>query len=201
MSLRVLGLDLSYAATGMAATHDLDGPRLHVRTINPGARRGDERIDWLVGEICEELRWLPDVAVIEGLFVANVNNSLQLAELHGCVKRELYRHDVPYVLVAPSTLKVYASGNGKADKAEVLHAIRARYADALGGPSQIQTNDEADAQTLLAMGLHSYGQPLAPVPLRNAAALKSVRWPTLTGSASPVPVAFADIAKPDGALL
>jgi crossover junction endodeoxyribonuclease RuvC len=204
VSLRVLGLDMSYAGTAIAATHNLVGPRLRVRTVNPGARRGDARLDYIVLETCEELRWVPDVVVMEGLFVGHNNNSLQLAELHGCIKRELYRHDVVYVIVAPSTLKVFATGDGRADKAAVLHAMRARYGDAIGGPSHIQTHDDADALAALAMGCHAYGQPLAPAPAEAVRALKAVKWPTLAalaGAYSPEAPSWDSIAKPAGALI
>jgi len=199
--IKILALDLSYVALGLAHTHQLDGPAVGVRTITPGARRGDERMDYLIGEVREQFRWQPQLCVKEGLFVGQVNNTLQLAKLHGVIERELWLHEIVYVDVAPGTLKVYANGDGKADKAAVLHAIRGRYADALGGPSRIRTNDDADAVTLLAMARHAYGQPLAPVPAECARALRSVQWPILGGSTSPVALDFASIAPPTGALL
>lgn len=207
MSLRVLGLDLSYTAVGVARTHHLDveqvavREQLGVRTITSGSRRGDERVHHIVGEIREELRWQPQLAVIERPFVKHNNTTIALAELHGVVKRELYLHDVRYVYVAATTLKVYATGRGDADKDLVVHMMRARHGEALGGPSRLQTNDEADALALLALALHAYGQPLVPVPAEAARAVKEERWPTLSASTSPVALDFASIARPEGALL
>lgn len=205
MSLRVLGLDLSYAAVGVARTHNRDGEQLGVRTITSGSRRGDERVHHIVSEISEEFRWQPRLAVIERPFVQHNNTTIALAELHGVVKRALYLHEIPYVYVAPTTLKFYATGDGHADKAAIMHAMRARYADLLGGPSRLQTNDEGDALTLVALARHAYGQALAPVPARNAIAVKTDRWPTLgsqPGAASfPVAPGWDSITKPAGALL
>jgi Holliday junction resolvasome RuvABC endonuclease subunit len=210
MSLRVLGLDLSYAGTGVGRIND-EGAS--VRTIRPGARDGDERLDWIVCEIEEEFRWLPDLAVIEAPFIGkNPETGLQLGELHGCVKRSLYRHDIARVRVVTQHLKMYATGSGAStvEKAAVIHAVRSRYADQLGGPSAVQNDNEADGFVLAAMGRHAYGQPIAPVPVECARALRSVKWPTLRlgatssrlgAATSPVAPGWDTIARPEGALL
>lgn len=206
MSLRVLGLDLSYTGTGIGRINDNGAS---VRTIRPGARTGIERLNWIVCEIAEEFRWLPDLAVIEAPFVGkNPETGLMLGELHGCVKRELYRHDIAYAMVVTQHLKMYATGSGAStvEKAAIIHAVRGRYADRLGGPSAVRDDNEADAFILAALGRHAYGQPLAPVPAEHARAIKAVKWPTLSPQPGAAPLSaqapgWDSIARPEGALL
>lgn len=75
--------------------------------------------------------------------------------------------------VAPDTLKVYATGDGHADKRAVQTAIERRY------NLSLRNDNEADAVTLAAMGAHAMGAPLADVPFRMARALTSVQWPRM----------------------
>lgn len=181
--MRVVALDLSLTATGIAVTHDqLGEPRLSCRTVTPRKRKSPNRIDHerlqeLFGAVAAAVKCKPDLVVIESplLVEGKGDTSIRLAELHGPIKHWIWSRSIPYVDVHLTHLKIYATGNGNADKPTVLAAAIARYGKRL----HIGTYDEADATALLAMALHHYGQRLDPVPTRNAEALAAVTWPEL----------------------
>lgn len=77
--------------------------------------------------------------------------------------------------VAPATLKVYATDDGRASKHAVQDAVERRYG------VRCRNGDEADALTLCAMGADFYGHPLAPVPDRYRRTITRPRWPVLPG--------------------
>lgn len=175
---RLLALDLSLTATGCACTGS-DG-RLYMHTVR-SRHIGHERLQDICTHVAAACRRVyPDLVVIEGLYVGQRNNTLELAELHGLVKQQLWLTGVPYVLVAPTTLKLYAAGNGRADKATVRIGVEERYDRTCGDDNQ------ADALALLGMAADHYGQPIGkPVLDKCRRALDSVKWPALNIPASP----------------
>lgn len=189
--LRVVTLDLSLTATGIAVTHDqLGEPRLACRTITPRRRPtavaiDHERLHETFAAIAAAVQSKPDIVVVEWLpqFQGHGDASLRLAELHGATKHWLWAKGHRYVDVKPTHLQQYATGKGRASKQEVREAITSRYGRLL----HIGTEDEADAVSLLASALDWYGTPLGgiTVPPLNRKALAGTRWPDLdlTGGA------------------
>lgn len=180
--LRVIGLDLSLKASGVAATHQGSGwPRLWCTTVEARKRPTLTRIDHdrlheAIGVIMGAARCQPDiVAIEEPLLLDKGDTSIRLAELHGAVKHWLWAKSIPYVDVHNSKVKTYATGNGGAKKDAVLASMIARY----GAGVFIGSDDEADALSLLAMALDAYGQPLADVPDTHRRALTGIKWPEL----------------------
>lgn len=189
-SLRIIGLDLSLTATGIAVSHDqLGTPWPSCRTVSPRRRPSPNIIDHARLQetflaIAAALACKPDLVVIE--FLPHVKGTggvaLRLAELHGALKHYMYAHGHRYIDVEPQHLKTWATGNGNAGKELVRADITARY----GGRMHIGSNDEADAVAALTLGLAAYGQPLRdrddceiPVPVKNRAAIGKVKWPEL----------------------
>lgn len=183
--LRIVALDLSLTAAGIAVTHDAHGePRLACRTITPIKHKSHTAINHrrmaeILSAIQIAVQCKPDLVPIEWLpqFTGHGDTSLRLAELHGLVKHWLWSRGIPYVDVNPTHLQMYATGKGRATKDEVREAVIARYGKRL----HIHTYDEADAVTLLASALHHYGQPLAVVQSHHHKALEGTTWPDLTG--------------------
>lgn len=175
--LRMIGLDLSLTGTGIAHTHDHNGkPAIGCRTVHTGGRRGHDRIQDILVDVAAAARSCPHIAVVEGAFVGQNNNTVPLAELRGVVLHWLWTKGVPYVSIAPSTLKVWAAGNGAATKTAVREAVTADY----GHLCHVGDDNQADALALLAMGMHVYGQPLAQVlNPRKLRAVDPAIWPTL----------------------
>jgi crossover junction endodeoxyribonuclease RuvC len=76
-------------------------------------------------------------------------------------------------VVPPSSLKVYATGNGNADKDAVLAAVVLRYQ----GLVTVVNNDIADALIIAAIGARQIGAPLeASLPATHLRAMGGVTW-------------------------
>ncbi len=184
MSLRLLALDLSLAATGLASTHSWRGePGLCCTTIHTRRSTPDgidhPRIASVVAGIRPYLSTRkPDLVVIEWLpqFDGHGDAALRLAELHGVVRHYLWLQKVPTASMQPPHLKIYATGRGNATKREVRAAITAR----VGRLVHIGSDDEADAVTMLAAACAHYGQPIEQAPSdKHRRALDAVRWPAI----------------------
>lgn len=178
---RVAGLDLSLTGTGIATYAPPTATRpspVATRTVHTTRLTGHQRL----AEILLAISDLRDceLVVIEDVWLGlKGNTALRLAELHGLVKHWLWLRCIPYVLVQPAQLKLYAVGKGggkDAGKDQVLLAVERRY----GGLATVTDNNQADALVLLAMALEHYGAPLAEVPVVHTLALAKVDgWPPL----------------------
>ena len=182
--LRIVALDLSLAATGIAATHNHNGePGLIARTVHT-SRTVPQGIDvprilQVLTDVAAAIRCRPHLVVIEWLpaFDGKGDTSLRLAELHGAVKVWLATRPTPvrWVDVKPTYLQMYATGKGRATKTDVRAAVTATY----GRLVHIDDDDQADAVALLALALDAYSQPLASVPATHRRAVSAVKWPDL----------------------
>lgn len=177
---RVLGLDLSLTGTGIARIGG-DGVEL-LTTVRPGARRGHERIAYILDAIHEaQEHALLDLVVIEGPSYGNQGSGErqqghhERAGLWWLVAQSLYDFRYAYAVVSPAARAKYATGNGRAGKAEVKAAVRERYGHLV--TAGIRNDNEADALTLAAMGVDHLGGRLVDVPAINRQALLRAAWP------------------------
>jgi len=163
----VVGLDLSLTSTGIAG----DGWTANVRTKT----RGDARLRTLQIAIADYIK-AADLVVMEGPSYrhAHLAGHEDLAGLRVIVRQYCYRHHIPYAVMPPSSLKVYATGNGRASKDGVRAAITDRYGYLTEGTARY---DEADAYAAMAAGYDWLGQPLKSVPESHRRALKGCAWP------------------------
>lgn len=67
-----------------------------------------------------------DVVVIEGFGYASKSGFL-LGGIGWAVRMELYKRNIPFYLAAPTALKKYATGSGKADKRKVAVEVNKRW--------------------------------------------------------------------------
>jgi crossover junction endodeoxyribonuclease RuvC len=88
---------------------------------------------------------------------------------------------VPVAMVPPSTLKVYATGSGAADKDAMLKAARGMWPDV-----DIEDDNSADALLLAAMGARYLGHPCDDVPAERWASLDGAEWPDLYSDDGPM---------------
>lgn len=80
-------------------------------------------------------------ACIEGPSLGSAHREFDLGEGSGALKVALYNYSpVEPVVVEPTRLKKFATGNAQADKSEVLHAVKSVLGLDLGGD-----DDAADA--------------------------------------------------------
>lgn len=172
--MRIIGLDLSMSATGVAF------PDGSTAIIKPRGK-GDARLLSIERQMEHALRLArPDIAVVEefqGAAQGAANKVIPM--VHGVVRTALMRAGIPFVLVNASTLKLYATGYGAADKASMAVAALTYAGLEFTGD---KGGDQCDAWWLRAAGHAAYGEPVVRVPKANTDALREVAWPTLSGA-------------------
>jgi crossover junction endodeoxyribonuclease RuvC len=161
--MTVLGLDLSLTSTGLALTT--------TSTITPKTR-GYDRLRAIRERVLAIARsGSVGLVVVEGRFNGTSAGQHELGGLWWHVTEALDAAGYPLAVVAPTTLKKYATGKGNASKDAVLLAAARAFPWFEGG------NDEADALFLRAMGCDATGTPIVDMPARNREALDAVQWP------------------------
>lgn len=204
--MKVIGLDLSLTATGVAGAGWADtltpppAPKRNAawkRLTDPErdlATRAyqHERLQWILVKLAD---WIPHpddepcLVVLEGLSFDSHDTARQSAGLSWMVRHSLWRDGVPYVLVPPSSLKLYATGSGNAGKEQMLAAAR-RHFDWFDGD-----DNAADAAWLAAMGYDALDRPVAvPNHGYRHRAMGGAFWPVLDALRPP---AVVDVPLPE----
>lgn len=162
MSARVVGLDLSLTATGIAWC---DGSTYTVKPKQSGDRR--------LLEIGQEIAIAIDGRSIDLVVIEDLPTHAKSAGItgmvHGAARVLLFRLRVPYVTVPPASLKKFATGRGNAGKPEMAVALFKRFA------LELPDDNQVDAFWLRAAGLELLGEPVFPLPAAQVAALDKVR--------------------------
>jgi Holliday junction resolvasome RuvABC endonuclease subunit len=169
---RVLAVDLSLAATGLAG----NVPGLWTSTIKPKTK-GHQRLADITNEIYDYAsKGHVDLIIIEGPSYGSGKGQQGHHERAGLwwhVTWRLWRNYIPLLVMPPATVKVYATGNGGASKDDVLVAALKRW-PTFG----IANNNEADAATMLAAALDHADAPLCEMPKTHRRALAGINaWP------------------------
>lgn len=157
--MSVIGLDLSLTAPGLAVTD-------RTETLRTDAKRGDKRL-------CDIRMWIthyahtraPRLAMIEAVPPYD-HASAVLRDVHGVAREVLAQFDIPYAYVNVSALKAYATGDGRADKKEVMRVVREDW------DIDVEDDNAADAAVLRAMGGTYLSGLGGTVPT-----LSAVEWP------------------------
>lgn len=176
MKVRVIGLDLSVMATGVASNLGW------VTTIPSSSLPTDASVDAVIARLVRVKRLVldqvgvADLVVVEGLmsgrFASGVTMHHDVIGLWYLVMEAISQRAAPVAVVRPGTLKVYATGNGGSSKEKVYAATVRRYPTV-----DFQDNNQTDAYTLAAMGADYLGQPVTDLPDTHRRALKAVKWP------------------------
>lgn len=193
--IRLVGVDLSLTSTGVARltldeSGEHDQPLSHTEVVGYALAKDatlQERAErvWRVAYGVLELtvpgsntRNPPDLLAVEGPAYANDPGAGELHGLRWAVYRHWTRHAVPFVEVNPSTLKLYATGNGRAEKTLVVQAIRRHYGDRFDIPLRKVDGreDVADAIALVAMAARSIGRPIDEDHPTRLRAVRTPRW-------------------------
>lgn len=161
--LRVLGLDLSIAATGVAR------PDASTFTISVRQPR-DWRLMEIEAAVAEIVAQGVDLAVIEDL-PTHAKAAGITGMVHGAIRLLLMTENVPYVVLTPATLKAYATGKGNSDKTGMALAAFKRANREFGDDNQ------CDAAWLRWAGLDWYGQPEFVLPAAQRERLAKANWP------------------------
>ncbi|EST24497.1 hypothetical protein [Streptomyces roseochromogenus] len=168
---RVVGLDLSMTATGVALW---DGTTVTVKLKGTGDQR-------LIG-LRDALAYMVDgseLAVIEDMPARlQANAAKAVGFVHGTVRTLLLDLRVPYAAVSPATLKAYATGKGNADKTAMAIAALKRAGLEFGD------DNECDAWWLRMAGLDWLGRPEFSLPAAQRDRLIKATWPVPKGNPS-----------------
>jgi len=166
----VIGIDPSYSCTGVAVWVDGDVRTFSVRT-SPTLPRV-QRQHAIASDVVACLDPTePTVCVIEGVYQSGFGRvSLDLAGLHDVLVYEFVRYGARVGVVAAKSAKLFATGDGAADKKAMLLAAKLL----LG--RQVSNHNEADALWFMTMGVYWMGhaQPLN-MDVRNDAVSK-IKW-------------------------
>lgn len=164
--MKVIGLDLSLSATGIAR---FDGSTITVKTKDG---TGDLRLLHIQDEVQRALQPGIDLAVIEGP-ISHGGFALHIQGMvHGAVRAVLMRNSVPYVLISPPTLKAYATGSGVAKKADMILAAYKRAG------LEFKDDNQCDAWWLRQAGLDYFSRAEVVMPLAHRKKLDTVKgWP------------------------
>lgn len=171
--LRVVGLDLSITAPGIALA---DGT---TKTIKTNSKDGDRRIQHIVDEVGLALGENTD-GTGDGVDLVAIEDLPTHAKaagitgmVHGAVRLRLIDFGTPYVLITPATLKAYATGKGNADKTAMAIAALKRAG------REFPDDNQCDAAWLRWAALDWYGQPEFTMPQAQRDRLTKVTWPEL----------------------
>ncbi|MFC4373330.1 hypothetical protein ACFO5K_04375 [Nocardia halotolerans] len=176
---RVIGIDLSLTATGIAQSR-VGEQTADLRVIETTGRKNDRWIDrWhRLGYITHTISHhvivnAPTLAVIEApAYASNTGAMHDRSGAWWLTYSMLADEGVPILPVAPNIRAKYATGKGNASKDEVLAAAVRRYP-----LLDINSNDTADAVILMAIGRRLIGDPIDDLPAKHLEALATLEIP------------------------
>lgn len=123
-----IGIDLSLTATGIIKLKDGKIAQRQLIKTKPTHNYLDElkRLEYIRDTI--DLTDV-DIAVIEGMaFMArNTTALVQLSGLNYMTRERIYFENIPFIIVAPTTLKKFATSKGNSPKELVLLEVYKRY--------------------------------------------------------------------------
>jgi crossover junction endodeoxyribonuclease RuvC len=163
----IIGLDLSLTSTGVAYADT----QVSLRTTSKGPQRLHEL--WVLLETTISAINDP-LVVVEGYSYSSRNSqSHSIGELGGVIRVELWRRNIPYIVVAPTARAKFATGRGNASKIEVMSAISAKTGITWSGSG---ADDMCDAWILQEMGLTAFGTPRFEWPKVSVDVVNAIDW-------------------------
>lgn len=199
--MRVGGLDLSLASTGVAVitvapdapgarwsavVHRLQsppsGPKLidrHQRFLQ-SADRVMHALSLPIGGTGSTARgYFPDLVVVEGPSMGSIQGAHDISGHWHRVLERVLTAGIPVVEVAPTSLKLYVAGSGatrgpnKVEKRHMVQAVKDRYGIEVARQIDGNGSDVADAFGLAALGCRLLGRAIEPhgLPAANLRAL------------------------------
>ena len=124
-----LGIDLSLTSTGIIKLEDGKIQKRQLIKTKPTGQNPLEELKRLeyIRDTIDTTD--VDIAIIEGLaFMArNTTALVQLAGLNYLTRERFYLEEIPFIIVAPTTLKKFISGKGNCPKDLILLETYKRY--------------------------------------------------------------------------
>ncbi len=143
--MRILGIDPGLARVGYGLIEIAGSSQrlldCGILRTDPGASDGERML-----EIARDLRvlvrtWRPQLAVVEQFFFYRSSTTIAVVQARGVLLMTLARFAVPVAEFPPMQIKQALTGNGHADKQDVLEAVMRE----LGLESPPRPDDAADA--------------------------------------------------------
>lgn len=165
--MKVLGIDLSSASTGMALV-GADG-LIGTCTVAPKGARGRDRFRPMMEAVEAAVRLeAPDVVGIENPAHGATSGAKDVVYGFWWYATQLIDEaGVPWYTVMPSSRAKFATGNGRAAKDDVLAAVTSEF-------GEVRNHDEADAVVVAAMGSMALGQMIGRGV--SGRSLEGVKW-------------------------
>jgi crossover junction endodeoxyribonuclease RuvC len=156
---RAIGIDPGLATTGFAVI-ETDQRGGHAREWG-GIRTNSHdstpsRLCILFDSVVEIMgRWLPDLMVIEDVFVVDrfPRSAIQLGAVRGVLFLAARKQHIPMLEIKPTEMKKALTGNGWAAKHQIEKSLRRM----LGIEGRITPNHASDAMGLALTGLSRNG--------------------------------------------
>lgn len=175
----VHGLDLSLTCTGVCTPRGVHLVPSEARKTASLDERHERLIDLrsrITDILFTDRAPAGDLVVVEGpAFAATGGSQWDRAGLWWLMQDRLRQLGYVVAQIAPSTLKKYATGNGRAGKGAMADAAARRIPGVHTGGQ----DDAVDALWLRAAGLEHLGRPLAKMPAEQRAVLDKVPWPVI----------------------
>ena len=157
-----LGLDLSYSSTGVVLLDSESTGSKEIVAVNVAAGKPSDTFPIRATFLLEGIwRSIPrnlkskngisnTLVIIEGAAYAATYNAFMLGELNGVIKFWLATKGYDYILIPPTTLKKYATNDGRADKKKVMQHVTKKW------DFSHTCNDIVDAYVLARMGMEGW---------------------------------------------
>lgn len=178
--MTTVGLDLSLTHTGIAVVTEKSEVIYSgvIKSKPSGNSLVDEtkRIIKIVDVVMERINYiftdnnLPSMVLIEGLaFMAKGTSLAQLSGLNYLIRVKLIEKNIPFMIVAPTTLKKFITGSGKGDKDLMMMSVYKNYG------FESMDNNECDAYALAVCGLATLECPINTLTIPQSEVVKLLK--------------------------
>ena len=162
--MKIVGVDTSLVKTGFAIIKDdgtvLDSGIIKSKPVGPKPIDETRRIVKIAQEVIDKIeKFLPHhgdiLFVIEGLaYMAQGTSLTQLAGLNYIIRSLLLELEIPFIIIAPTSLKKFITGSGKGDKDQMMMSVYKNYG------FESMDNNQCDAYSLAVCGAALLGSPI-----------------------------------------
>lgn len=177
----VIGIDPSLTSAGLAVLRLRDGAVIgETMRIRPPAKlSGHARMDYQRKAVLHEIHMLGVrydnlLIVIERAIPQRQAFALENLGLWWLITHSLWANEIEYAQVVASSAKKYITGNGRAEKDEIMVVLFKKYRELA---ETITGNDTADALVFAIMGADRLGWPVPQVAKEQRKSLDAGMWP------------------------
>ena len=141
--MKFMGIDQALETTGVCVLAEKTPRPVELSVIDAKNYRGSERLAYIYLETLKLLKkHQPTLVAIEGYAYGATGRVFELGEVGGVVRMSLAQQEIPFVAVAPASLKQFVSGRGGANKRDMRVAILSTW------DLDIDEDNKADAYGL-----------------------------------------------------